>query len=142
MEQKNLTVTIRHQVRTEVRCRNWPGRLWQRFRKALGILLIQDEIYRSGESSLTVFSQLYQGFYNIAKDNKFRKEDIEITTTRQETASNETTDTLTLLHQKRQVCQAVLRTTWSRDGAVTQVTAPACLLSPILSSGNLFFVVP
>lgn len=128
MVKKNLTVRIHHSTRTEARCRKWPGRIWQQIRMALGILQIRDEPFRVRYSSLPESSLIYQELCNIATRNIFRRADTEIAITLQEISPTETVETLTLLHQKQQVCQAVLRTVWSDGGAVTQVTAPADLI--------------
>ena len=117
MDEKNLTVRIHHSVRIEARCRKWPGRMWQRIRMALGFSLLRPEPFHTYDSSLTEYSIVYKELCNIATCNKFRKEDIEITTTRQETSPTETVVTLTLLNQKQQVCQVELRTEWSNGGA-------------------------
>lgn len=137
MDEKNLTLRIHHSTKTEARCKKWPGRIWQRIRMALGILQIRSEPFRAYDNSLTEASLIYQELCNIATCNKFRKADIEITITRQETSPTETVETLTLLHQKQRVCQAVLRTEWSNGGAVTQLSAPAYLLIPSLASMRL-----
>lgn len=132
MAEKNLTVTIRRIAKTESRCKRWPGRMWQRIRKALGTVLVRDESFLVCDSSLSESSLIRQGLYNIARCNKYPTADIEITTSRREPSPTKTIETLTLLLQKQPVCQAVLRTTWSHDGVAIQVSAPFDLLvSPI-----------
>lgn len=120
--------------KTEALCKKWPGRIRQRIRAALGILQIRSEPFRTRNSSLPESSLLYQGLCSIAKCNKFRKADTEIAITLQEISPTETVETLTLLYQKQQVCQAVLRTTWSDVDAVTLLTAPVDLIIPLSAS--------
>ena len=142
MIEKNLTVTIRRIAKTESRCKKWPGRIRQRIRKTLGTVLVRDEPFLVCGSFPTEASLIRQGLYNIAKCNKYRTGDIEITTSRREPSPNETTETLTLLHQKQPVCQATLRTTWSHGGVGIQVSAPFDLLVPLLASGHSIVVSP
>lgn len=142
MTEKNLTVTIRHIVKTESRYKIWPGRIWQRIRRALGTLIVRDEPFLVHGSSLPEASLIYRELYNIAKCNKCRTRDIEITTSRQEPSPTETIETMTLLYQKQPVCQAALKTTWSHDGVEIQVSAPFDLLVPLLTSGHSLIVVP
>lgn len=136
MAEKNLTVTIRHIAKTESRYKKWPGRIWQRIRKSLGTVLVRDEPFLVHGSSRSEVSLIYRELYNIAKCNKYLTTDIEITISRRELSPTGTIETLTLLHQKQQVCQAVLKTTWSHDGVEIQVSAPFDLLVPLLTSGH------
>lgn len=131
---KNLTVTIRHITKTECQCKKWPGRILQQIRKILGIVHVRDGSFLVSGNSLPESSLICQGLYNIAKCNRYPTEDIEITISRQEPSPTETIETMTLLFQKQQVCQAVLRTTWSNDGVEIQVSAPFDLLAPLLTS--------
>lgn len=128
MVKKNSTLRITLPVKTEPRCKKWSGRIWQRIRIALGILLVQPEPSHALENLPAVASLAYQELYNIATCNKFRREDTEITIAIREISSNETVATLILLHRKQPVCRAVLQTTWSSDGVVTQVSASADLI--------------
>ena len=134
MTKKNLTVTIRHIAKTESRYKKWPGRMWQRIRKTLGTVLVRDEPFLVYGNSLSESSLIYRELYSIAKCNKYLTADIEITTSRRELSPTKTIETLTLLYQKQQVCQAMLRTTWSHDGVEIQVSAPFDLLVPLLTS--------
>ena len=133
----DITAIILQPIKTEPRHRNLLGRIWQCIRKSLGILLIQPESFLADDSFQPVSSLLYQEVCNIATNNRYRKEDIEIVRSRQVLSANEITESITLFFQKQQVCQATLKITWSNDGVTTEASAPFCLLSRLLLSKHL-----
>ena len=139
---ENLTVTLLHPVRTECRCRRWPGRIWQRCRTALGILQIRHEPFRHCGNSLPESELICQALGNIATCSIYPKADIEITRSLREISPTETEETQTLLLRKQPVCRAVLRTAWSDAGATTQVSAPFDLLVRLLSSRTFHILAP
>ncbi len=134
--EKVLTATLLRPVRTERLSRRWLGRRWQRFRMALGMLLIRTEHFQTPVDSLPESSWICREFYNIATCSRYPKADTEIVRSLREISPNETEETLTLTLRKQQVSQAVLRTKWSDVGAEIQVSAPAGLLIRLLASQN------
>ncbi len=122
---KNKTVIILHPIKREPRCKKWPGRKWRQIHKSWRIAQIRYEYGRIEDNSPFELSQLYQALYNIAKDNRCPIEGIEIARLTQVQSPRQIIATRILLCQKQQVCQVVLRTSWSNGDAVIRVTAPA-----------------
>ena len=118
MTEKVITAKLLLPVKTERQRKKWPGKIWQQIRKTLGCLLIQPPSLLPPESASPVTSLIYREFDNIARCNKFRSEETEITITHRVLSASESSTALTLTHQKQQVCQVKLKTTWS-DAGVT-----------------------